>query len=173
MWELLNKYLERYEELERQMADPAVIAEPARFTKVVKEHGRLAKIVKPYQNYQKLEAEITQAEQMLAAESDTEMRSYAEEELAGLRRKRDALKTQLEDMLLESTDEDFDSIILEIRAGTGGDEAAIFAGDLYGMYTRYARAQGWTVEDISGSPGEHGGFKEIVFSVTGEGVYKS
>jgi peptide chain release factor 1 len=173
MWESLKKLLERYEELERQMADPAVIAEPPRFTRVVKEHGRLAKIVKPYQTFQKLESEIAQAEQMLAAESDAEMRRYAEEELAGLCRKRDALKAQLEDMLLESTDEDFDSIILEIRAGTGGDEAAIFAGDLYGMYTRYARAQGWAVEDISASPGEHGGFKEVVFSVTGDGVFKS
>src|SRR5262249_52371336 len=155
------------------MAAPAVIAEPARFTRVVKEHGRLAKIVKPYQTFQKLESEIAQAEQMLAAETDVEMRRYAEEELASLRRKRDALKTQLEDMLLESSDEDFDSIILEIRAGTGGDEAAIFAGDLYAMYTRYARAQGWAVEDISASPGEHGGFKEIVFSVSGDGVFKS
>src|SRR5262249_41056195 len=134
---------------------------------------RLAKIVKPFQTFQKLESEITQAEQMLAAETDAEMRRYAEEELAGLRRRRDTLKTQLEDMLLESTDEDFDSIILEIRSGTRGDEAAIFAGDRSGMYRRYARDQGWTVEDISASPGEQGGFKEIVFSVTGDGVYKS
>src|SRR5262245_31631607 len=173
MWESLKKLLERYEELERQMADPAIIAEPPRFTRIVKEHGRLAKIVKPYQTFQKLESEISQAEQMLAAETDPAMKVYAEEELAGLRRKRDTLKTQLEDMLLESTDENFDSIILEIRAGTGGDEAAIFAGDLYGMYTRFARAQGWAVEDISASPGEHGGFKEIVFSLTGDGVFKS
>jgi peptide chain release factor 1 len=173
MWESLKKLLERYEELERQMADPAVIAEPPRFTRVVKEHGRLAKIVKPYQTFQKLESEIAQAEQMVAAESDAEMRRYAEEELAGLRRKRDAQKTQIEDMLLESTDEDFDSIILEVRAGTGGDEAAIFAGDLYGMYTRFARAKGWAVEDISASPGEHGGFKEVVFSLTGDDVFKS
>jgi peptide chain release factor 1 len=173
MWESLKKHLEQYEELERQMADPAVIGQPARFTRVVKEHGKLAKVVKPFLAFQKLESEIAQAEQMLAAETDAEMRGYAEEELAGLRRKHDAMKTQIEDMLLESTDEDFESIILEIRAGTGGDEAAIFAGDLYGMYTRYARDMGWTVEDISASGGEQGGFKEIVFSVTGDGVYKS
>src|SRR5579871_2529466 len=173
MWSSLDQNVERYQDLERQMADPTVIAEFPRFTRIAKEHGRLAKIVKPYQTYQQLENEIAQAEQMLAAESDAEMRRYAEEELAGLRKRRDAMRTQLEDMLLESTDEDFESIIMEIRAGTGGDEAAIFAGDLYDMYTRYARAMGWTVEDISNSPGEQGGFKEISFSITGDGVFKS
>jgi peptide chain release factor 1 len=173
MWSSLEQNVERYQELERQMADPTVIAEPPRFTRIVKEHGRLAKLVKPYQVYQQLESEIAQAEQLVNAEADPEMRRYAEEELAGLRKRHQTMKTQLEDMLLESSDEDFESIILEVRAGTGGDEAAIFAGDLYGMYTRYARAMGWTVEDIANSPGEQGGFKEISFSISGEGVFKS
>jgi len=173
MWSSLEQNVERYQELERQMAEPTVISDPPRFTKIVKEHGRLAKLVKPYQTYQQLESEITQAEQLVNAETDAEMRRYAEEELAGLKKRRDAMRTQLEDMLLESTDEDFESIIMEVRAGTGGDEAAIFAGDLYGMYTRYARAMGWRVEDISNSQGEQGGFKEISFSISGDGVYKS
>lgn len=155
------------------MADPTVLADPGRFTRVVKEHGRLTKLVRPYLAYQQLEREIAQAEAMLAAESDPEMRGYAEEELTGLRRKHETMRSHIEDMLLESSDEDFDSIIMEIRAGTGGDEAALFAGDLYGMYTRYARDQGWKVEDISASPGEVGGFKEVVFSISGDGVFKS
>ncbi|HLW64954.1 MAG TPA: peptide chain release factor 1 [Gemmataceae bacterium] len=173
MWASLDQNLERYNELEQQMADPTVIAEPPRFTRAVKEHGRLAKIVKPYQTFQKLEQEIAQAESMLATESDGELRHMAEEELAGLKQKRDSLKQQLEDMLLESSDENYDSVIVEIRAGTGGDEAALFAGDLYNMYTRYARDQGWQVEDIAASPGEQGGFKEVVFSITGDGAFQA
>jgi len=173
MWASLQKNVDRYRELEEQMADPSVMGNPVRFTRIVKEHGRLARMVKPYQTFEQLEREVAQAEEMLAAETDPEMRGYAEEELAGLKHRRETLRGQLEDSLLESTDEDFESIILEVRAGTGGDEAALFAGDLYGMYTRYARAMGWTVEDISNSPGEQGGFKEISFGVSGEGVFKS
>jgi peptide chain release factor 1 len=173
MWASLAQTVERYQELERQMADPAVLADTARFTRTVKEHGRLTKLVRPYQAFQQLERQIVDAENVLAAERDPEMRIYAEEELAGLRRRRETLRNQIEEMLLESSEEDFDSIIVEIRAGTGGDEAALFAGDLYDMYTHFARDQGWTVEDIAFSPGEAGGYKEIVFSLTGDGVYKS
>src|SRR5207237_2946414 len=105
------------------------------------------------------------------AEADPAMRSYAEEELQALRRRQDALRGRLEDLLLVDPGEDFTSVIMEIRAGTGGDEAALFAGDLYSMYTHYARDQGWKVEDISFSGGEHGGYKEAVFSITGDDAY--
>src|SRR5262249_6969802 len=94
-----------------------------------------------------------------------------EEEVKTLRTRQQALQSRLEDLLLVDPGEDFRSIIVEIRAGTGGDEAALFAGDLYNMYTHYARDHGWKVEDISFSPGEQGGFKEVVFSITGEDVY--
>src|SRR5437764_12520833 len=100
------------------------------------------------------------------------MKHYAEEELSSLRGKRDTLQRRLEDYLLEDPAEQFDSVILEIRAGTGGDEAALFVGDLYSMYTHYARDQGWKVEDIAFSPGTQGGFKDVIFSVTGDGVYR-
>src|SRR5262249_7382919 len=113
MWNSLDQNLERYQELERQMADPAVISDPGRFTRAVKEHGRLARVVKPYQSLQSLEDEIKQAETLLAAESEAEMRGYAEEELAGLRRRHEEMRGQLEDMLLESTDDDYDSVIME------------------------------------------------------------
>jgi peptide chain release factor 1 len=172
MWQALEQSLSRYRELEQQLADPAVIADRTRYAQAAKEHGRLARLVKPYLEYQQVSEAVGQAEALLAAETDPEMRSYAEEELAALRARREALHARLEDQLLVDPGEDFDSIIVEIRAGTGGDEAALFAGDLYGMYTHYARDQGWRVEDISFSPGEQGGYKEVTFSVTGEGVFQ-
>jgi peptide chain release factor 1 len=104
-------------------------------------------------------------------ESDGDMKLLIEEELAALRPRRQSLHTRLEDLLLVEG-EDYSSVILEVRAGTGGDEAALFAGDLYDMYTHYARDMGWRVEDISFSPGEQGGYKEIVFSVTGDEVFQ-
>jgi peptide chain release factor 1 len=170
MWPKFEELLNRYQELERQMADPAVIGDRARYTQAAKEHGALAKTVKPYLEYQALAQEISQAE-ALAQGEDTAIRHYAEEELAGLRPRADALKNRLEELLLTEPGEDFDKVIMEIRAGTGGDEAALFAGDLYEMYQHYARDRGWKIEDISFSPGEQGGFKEVVFSVDGESAY--
>jgi peptide chain release factor 1 len=157
--------------LEQQLSDPAVTADRARFTRLAKEHGALAKRVKPYLEYKKISADLAQAQALLEAETDPEMRQYAEQELSDLRNRQQVLQARLEDLVL-AEGEDYDSLIMEIRAGTGGDEAALFAGDLYNMYTHYARDQGWKVEDISFSPGEHGGFKEVVFSITGEDVFQ-
>ena len=170
MWPHFEQALARYRDLEQQLADPAVVADRARYARAAKEHGALAKQVKPYLEYKKLADDLASAE-ALAAEADPEMRRYAEEELAELRAKQRALQARLEDFIL-AEGEDFDSLILEIRAGTGGDEAALFAGDLYAMYTHYARDQGWKVEDISFSPGEQGGFKEVVFGVSGDDVFR-
>src|SRR5579859_2425449 len=105
MWATLEQNVARYNDLERQMAEPAVMANPTLFTKIVKEHGKLAKVVKPFQAFQQLEAQIKQAEELLAAETDAEMRVYAEEELAGLRKRHEHMRTEIEDSLLESTDE--------------------------------------------------------------------
>jgi peptide chain release factor 1 len=172
MWPACDQSLKRYRDLEEQLADPAVIADRARYAQTAKEHGRLAKLVKPYLEYQQVADATHQAEQLLAAETDPDMRTYAEEELAGLRARRKSLQERIEELLLVEPGEDFDSVIVEIRAGTGGDEAALFAGDLYGMYTHYARDMGWKVEDISFSPGEQGGYKEATFSVSGDGVFQ-
>src|SRR5260370_31366067 len=172
MWPAFEQAVARYQEVEKLLADPTVIGDRARYTKLAKEHGSLARMVKPFQEYEKIADGIAQAEGLLAAETDAGMRQMIEEELAGLRPRQEALHAKLEDQLL-AEGEDFDSIIMEIRAGTGGDEAALFAGDLYDMYTHYARDQGWKVEDISFSPGEQGGYKEVVFGVSGEGVYRS
>jgi peptide chain release factor 1 len=172
MWPTIEKSVDRYRELEQQLADPAVIADRARYTQAAKEHGSLARLVKPYLEFKKLTEDIAETA-TLAAENDAEIRKYAEEELVNLRSRHEALKNRLEELLLVDPNEDFDSVIVEIRAGTGGDEAALFAGDLYDMYTHYARDQGWKVEDISFSPGEQGGFKEVVFSLTGDGVFRT
>ena len=171
MWPVFEQSLVRYRDLETQLADPAVVANRARYAQAAKEHGSLAKQVKPYLEYKKVLDDLAQAEALLSAEADPEMRRYAEQELAELKARRDALQARLEDFLLAGG-EDYDSVIMEIRAGTGGDEAALFAGDLYSMYTHYARDQGWKVEDISFSPGEQGGFKEVVFGVSGDEAFQ-
>jgi peptide chain release factor 1 len=171
-WPTFEQSLTRYRQLEEQLADPSVIGDRARYTQIAKEHGALAKLVKPYLEYQKVTDELRQTEALVQAEADAEMCRYLEEELAAQRRQQAALHGRLEDLLLVEPGENFGSLIMEIRAGTGGDEAALFAGDLYDMYTHYARDQGWKVEDISFSPGEQGGFKEVVFSVTGDEVYQ-
>ncbi len=171
MWPVLDQKLARFRELEDQLADPAVAADHSRFSAVAKEHGSLAKLVKPYLEYLQLEESIKGAEAMLA-DGDPDMAALAEEELAALRPRRDALHDKIEDQLLVDPSEEFDRLIMEIRAGEGGDEAALFAGDLYEMYTRYARSKGWGVEPISHSPGDAGGFKEVTFGVEGDGAYQ-
>ena len=171
MWPIFEQSLSRFQELETQLSDAAVVANRPLYTKTAKEHGALAKQVKPYLEYKKIMDEIAQAEALAGAESDAEMKQYAEQELVGLRTRRDALQSKLEDLVL-SGGESYDSIIMEIRAGTGGDEAALFAGDLYNMYCHYARDQGWKVEDISFNPGEQGGYKDVVFSIKSDEAFQ-
>jgi peptide chain release factor 1 len=171
-WPAFEQALARSQELENLLGDPAVIADRTRYTQYAKEHGSLAKMLKPYREYQKLSANLAQAESLAAASAgDPEMLALAQEEAATLQPQVAALQARMEDLLLVDPGEDFGSVIVEIRAGTGGDEAALFAGDLYNMYSHYARDQGWKVEDISFSPGEKGGFKEVVFSVSGDEAY--
>ncbi len=172
MWPSLDKKWLRYQEIETLLGDPDIASDVSRYGVLAREHGSLAKVLRPYQEFQKLVKDVDQAETLLAAEKDSEMRIYAEEELAGLRGRYELLKTRIEDMLLVDPAEDFSSLIVEIRAGTGGDEAALFAGDLYEMYTRYAREKGWSAECIEFSAGEAGGFKEIVFGISGDEVFQ-
>lgn len=172
MWPSLAPKVARYRELEKMLVDPTFTADAAKYAPLAKEHASLGKLVKPYLEYEQAAENLRLAEELLASETDPEMRTYATEEVSTLRQRLNEIKTRVEDMLLVDPAEDFDSLIVEIRAGTGGDEAALFAGDLYEMYTRYARTQGWKVEGIEFSPGEAGGFKEVVFSVAGDGVYQ-
>src|SRR5262245_32589466 len=171
MWPAFEQAKTRHAGLEKQLADPAVIADRPRYTKLAKEHGSLAKMVKPYQDFLQVEHDLKQAKHMLLGADEPEMQALIKDEIAALQPRYDALKSRLEDILLAG-DENYDSVILEIRAGTGGDEAAIFAGDLYRMYSMFARERGWKVEDISFNGGEQGGYKEVVCSVTGDDVYQ-
>ncbi len=172
MWPAFEKVKTRFAELEQLLGDPAVIGDRVRYTKLAKEHGAASKMLKPYDEYVKIAADLAHAEAMVADENqDPELKAMAEEEVLSLKPRLAVLHEKLEDVLLGSG-EDFGSIIVEIRAGTGGDEAALFAGDLYTMYTYYARTMNWKVEDISFSPGEQGGYKEISFGVSGDGCYQ-
>ncbi len=169
MWPVFDQAVEKFQKLEAQLGDPDVIANREQFAKVAKEHGSLSKLVAPYLEYKDILEQIEQAEAM---RSDPEMHDLAEEELDELKPKRDEYREKLEDLILIDPGEDFGSVIVEIRAGAGGDEAAIFAGNLYDMYMYYCREKGWRVEGISFSEGEQGGYKEVVFSVTGDEVYQ-
>ncbi|MBI3823102.1 MAG: peptide chain release factor 1 [Planctomycetes bacterium] len=170
MWPAFQQALTRHRELETMLGDPAVIADRARYTKLAKEHGSLQKTVKPYIEFLAVSDEINQAKGLLDG-ADDEMKAFVREELKTLGERESALRGRLEDILLMGG-EDYGSIIMEIRAGTGGDEAAILAGDLFRMYTQYARDHGWRIEEISFSPGEQGGYKEIIFSVAGDDAFQ-
>jgi peptide chain release factor 1 len=171
MWPALEKKIARYRELESYLAEESVATDVTKYGPIAKELSSLGKVVKPAEEFAAVGQSIKQAEAMLAAETDAEMKAYAEEELQTLRKRFEELKTRIEDMLLVEPGEDYDKLIVEIRAGVGGDEAALFVGDLYEMYTRYARTQGWSVESIDFSPGEAGGFKDVVFGLKGDDVF--
>jgi peptide chain release factor 1 len=171
MFPTLEPQLARYRELEQQLYDPAISADPVRAGAIAKERGTLAKTVEPYIEYKRLCDAVVDAEKIVLG-GDPDMAELAREELADLRPRKDALHAKIEEQLLIDPSEDFSKIILEIRGGEGGDEAALFAGDLYDMYTRYARNKGWRVEEISFSPGDAGGFKEVTFGVEGDDVYQ-
>jgi len=172
MWAKLDEILKRYQEVERQLGDPAVIADGVRAGQLAKEHGLLARVAKPYLEYRQLEQELHQAERLACSEKDPELRAYAQEEVELLRRKQEQLRQRLEELLLVDPSEDRDSVILEIRAGTGGEEAALFAADLFRMYEKYAAARGWKVEVLDFNATDLGGFKEVICSISGENVYR-
>ncbi|GAG42597.1 unnamed protein product, partial [marine sediment metagenome] len=152
--------------------DPAVAADHKRVAELAKEHSRLARIVKPYRRCKELAAERDEAQAILDdAGADAELKELAGSEIDDLRRRAEEALAELKGLLVMSEDERIDSVILEIRAGTGGDEAALFAGNLLGMYRRYAEARGWKFEVLSAGATELGGFREVVVSVRGEGVW--
>ena len=161
---------ERLQELNALLADPAVINSQERFRALSREYAQINPVVTCFQRYQTACADIASARDMMQ-DSDSEVRQMAEEELHEATARQEDLEWELSRLLLPTDPLDSSNIFLEIRAGTGGDEAALFAGDLYRMYTRYAERQGWQAELISESPGEHGGYKEIIVRLIGQGVY--
>lgn len=168
----LDEKLSRFEELERQLLDPDVLANPSRLTAIYREHGSLAKLATKYRRFKELNGQIRDALAMIKGD-DAEMRELAEAELPELKAERERYWNELLDMTIGGEDAARASCILEIRAGTGGEEAALFARDLYEMYKHFAEDQHWKVEVLDLSPTELGGFKEIILGVTGEGVFRS
>ncbi|MFV0509381.1 MAG: peptide chain release factor 1 [Shewanella algae] len=166
----LEGLLERNEEVLALLSDVDVIADQDRFRALSREYAQLEDVVKGFKAYQQAQADLQTAQEMLA-EEDPELKEMAQEEIKAARAQLEQLEGELQILLLPKDPNDASNAFLEIRAGAGGDEAAIFAGDLFRMYSRYAESQRWQVEVMSASEGEHGGFKEVIAKVSGDGVY--
>ncbi len=161
----------RFEEIGKLITDPAVIGDMKRYIKLNKEYHDLEKISNARKEYQQLLTTVDEAKSILDTENDAELREIAKEELDLAVNRIPGLEEEIKLLLIPSDPEDSKNAIVEIRGGTGGDEAAIFAGDLYRMYLKYCELKGWKTELTSLTEGSSGGFKEVIFTVTGEGVY--
>ncbi len=166
----LDKLNERFEEVGHLLGDPAVISKQNQFRELSMEYSRLNPLIDRYRRFVDLEKDIATARELMA-DPDAQARELGEDELAQLSPRVAAEELELQKLLVPKDPHDDSNIFLEVRAGTGGDEAAIFAGDLYRMYARYAESRGWSVEILSENPGEHGGFKEIISRIIGRGAY--
>ena len=164
----LDQLSDRHEELTALLADVEVISDNKRFRQLSREHSDLSEIAEVWTKYKQAEADIETAEAML---SDPDFKEMAVEEIKENKAIIASLEADLNILMIPKDPNDANSAYLEIRAGTGGDEAAIFSGDLYRMYSKYAESQGWRIEVLSENEGEHGGYKEIICLVNGEGVY--
>jgi len=161
---------ERFEEIERLLADPKVIGRQDQFRKLSQEYAEINPVVKLYGDYRHVHEELEAARAMLR-DSDASIREMAQEEMADAQRRVEILEAEMQTLLLPKDPNDARNVFLEIRAAAGGDESAIFAGDLFRMYNYYATAHRWEVEVLSQNPGEHGGYKEIIARIAGQGVY--
>ncbi len=161
----------RWEEIAEQMNDPEVMSDVKRFVKLNKDYRELEPIVNAYKEYKNIIGNIENAKEVLDTESDPEFREMAKEELEELIPQKEKLEEDIRLLLIPKDPQDSKNAVVEIRAGTGGDEASIFAGDLFRMYQKYCESKKWKVDVVSLSEGTSGGFKEIVFNVTGDGAY--
>jgi peptide chain release factor 1 len=166
----LERAEQRVEELRHLLADPQMSENPQKFRELSVEYARLQPTADAFGDYQRLEMELSAAEEMLA-DADSDIRALGAEEITLLRGALDERSLALQQLLLPRDERDQLNIFLEVRAGTGGDEAAIFAGDLLRMYSRFAESQGWQIETLSESAGEHGGYREVICRIVGRGVF--
>lgn len=171
MRELLEQNLRRFQELEQQLIDPQVLSSPGRVSAIAREHGALAKVATKYRRMKELNVQIEELQALLEG-PDFEMRELAAAEVPELKKQREACWDELLDLTIGGEDAERRRCIVEVRAGTGGEEAALFARDLYDMYKHYAEDKGWKVELLDMNPTELGGFKEIIFGLEGEGVFR-
>lgn len=171
MLEKLEAIYNRYVEIEKQMNDPGIMNDMKAYIKLSKDYKELNPVIVAYKEYKLVMDNITHTKDILYQEKDEEFRALAKEELNELTEKREKMEEDIRLMLIPSDPQDGKNAIVEIRAGTGGDEASIFAGDLYRMYTKYCETKGWKIELVDYTEGTVGGFKEIILNVSGENVY--
>jgi peptide chain release factor 1 len=171
MFKKLDELEKKYEELNKTLSDPKIISNQSKFKEFAKMHSDISKVVLKYIEYKNVAKEIEENLKMLTEEKDVEFKKLINEELERLEGKKENLKTKLQELMFPKDPYDKKDIIVEIRAGAGGDEAALFVGDLFRMYTRFAENNRWKIEVMSSNPTEIGGFKEIIFNVAGKEVY--
>ncbi len=173
MFARLDNMVKRFEEIEKEIANPEIMKDIAKYKKLMMEHSHLSELKSKYDEYKDLQNEIEGNKELIAEESDAEMKEMAKEELKILEEKSEALISQLKILLVPKDPLDNKNIIMEIRAGTGGDESAIFSADLFRMYSHFADVNKWKIEIISSNENGLGGFKEIIFSISGKNVYEN
>jgi peptide chain release factor 1 len=169
--EKLDQLDTRYQEMTQQLSSAEIAADSSRFQKLAKQHSELEQIVNKHRAYKQIEKDLAGAHQMVVESEDADMRHMAQEEEKLLAVRREQIERELKLLLLPKDPNDDKNIIVEIRGGTGGDEAAIFAGDIFRMYSRYAESQGWKVEILESSPSSMGGMKEVIAAIQGNKVY--
>ncbi len=171
MLEKLEAIYHRYLQVETQLSDPAIFADVPKFTKLNREYGDLKELVAIYHEYKKLTTDLKGTREMLKTEADDEMRDFARSEIDDLLSRKEPMEEQIKYLLIPKDPDDEKNTIVEIRSGTGGDEASLFAGDLYRMYQKYCSDKGWKTEIVEMMEGSVGGFNKIVFEVSGDKVY--
>jgi len=167
----LDEIEKKYGELTKNLADPEVLADHQKYQKLAQTHSELSKLVEKIRDFKKTVKEAEEAKEMLKEEIDAEMEQFLHNEVSRSEKEKATLEEDIKEMLLSKDPHDEKNIIMEIRAGTGGEEASLFAADLFRMYSKYAEDQGWTTQILSSSPSGMGGFKEIIFDVNGKGAY--
>jgi len=171
MFKKLEELEKKYEELNKNLSDPKIIANQSKFQECAKMHSDISKTVLKYKEYKGIIKEIEENSKLFLEEKDIEFKNLINEELEKLKEKKSNLEIELKELMFPKDPHDKKNCIVEVRAGAGGDEAALFAGDLFRMYSRFAENNGWKTEAMSSNPTGIGGFKEIIFSITGIGVY--
>lgn len=173
MLDKLNKMVEKYQEYEQKLSDPDIVKDVKKYREIMQEHSHLKEIVDCYERYKEIQQQIDDTKALIAEEKDHDMKEMAREELKTLEQAIEAQNTEMKHLLIPKDPLDRKNIIMEIRAGTGGDEAALFAADLFRMYSKYAETRKWKIEILSSNEIGIGGFKEVVFSISGKNVYEN
>src|SRR5579884_2593428 len=171
MFERLDQIEKKYEELTAALASPEIVGDSSRYQKTAKAHSELGPVVEKYREYKDLKKGIADSKTMVAEESDAELVKMAQDELRVLEARFEEVQEELKILLLPKDPNDQKNVVLEIRAGTGGDEASLFAAEMFRMYTRFAESRRWKVEVLSASESGVGGLKEVIAIVEGQGVY--